>query len=86
MVTGFSGLVKPDIALIDVRLIGGMDGLETARTILSLKKIPIMFMTGYMDDDLMRQMKELNPVACFSKPLAALDVSSVIDEVFRVDK
>lgn len=79
---------KPDIALIDVRLVGEMDGIDTAEAILSFRKIPIMFMSGYTEGDREAEsrMKAMDPVACFNKPLKASDICSVIDSVFSAGK
>ena len=40
----------PDLILMDIRLAGGLDGIEAAEKILIEKKIPIVFMTGYATD------------------------------------
>ncbi len=39
----------PDIVLMDVILAGMMDGIETGKRINTELKIPILYMTGYMD-------------------------------------
>ena len=39
--------LHPDLVLMDVRLQGPMDGVETARQIRSTADIPIIFITAY---------------------------------------
>jgi CheY-like chemotaxis protein len=39
--------LHPDLVLMDVRLQGAMDGIETARQIRSTADIPIVYVTAY---------------------------------------
>ena len=38
---------KPDLILMDLSLVGEIDGIETVEVITEKTKIPIIFMTGY---------------------------------------
>ncbi|MBD3305915.1 response regulator, partial [candidate division KSB3 bacterium] len=54
VVSGEEALVRvaqepPDLILMDIRLAGKLDGIETARQIQAQTDIPIIFMTGYPD-------------------------------------
>jgi len=37
---------KPDLVLMDVRLLGSMDGLEAARRIREVKALPVVYVTA----------------------------------------
>jgi CheY-like chemotaxis protein len=73
---------KPDIILMDIRLAGEMDGLEAAQEIISRYKVPIIFITGYSDEDLMERAKKLNPGAYLIKPVHMPELESAIDSIF----
>ena len=38
---------KPDVILMDINLVGKIDGIEAAEVITEKSNIPIIFMTGY---------------------------------------
>ena len=59
---------KPDVVLMDVCLQGDLDGLEAAREIIGRLKIPVIFMTGFDDEDTIRAARELKPLAFLAKP------------------
>jgi CheY-like chemotaxis protein len=40
----------PDLILMDIRIEGKLDGIETANQILGFHEIPIIFLTAYSDD------------------------------------
>lgn len=69
---------KPDIALMDLHLVGKMRGIEAARTIRNNYKIPLIFMTGYQDEDLMREAMTLKPVAYLVKPVEICEIEAAI--------
>jgi len=46
-----AGQDRPDLVLMDIRLSGPMDGLEAAGLIRSRWRIPIVFVTAYLDSD-----------------------------------
>ncbi len=72
---------KPGVVLMDVRLDGGMNGVEAAMKIRSFSEVSIVFITGFVDQALIGQMKELSSVAWLSKPVAITDIITAIDEV-----
>jgi two-component system, response regulator PdtaR len=41
---------QPEAVLMDIRLVGEMDGIAAAEQILSSRRVPIIFMTGYSDE------------------------------------
>ena len=41
---------KLDLILMDIRLKGGLDGIDTATMIKSKLEIPIIFLTAYIDE------------------------------------
>ena len=75
---------EPDIILMDIRLAGKLDGIETVYQIQQLSScvnIPVIFMTGYPDKEIADKAKLLNPLAYFIKPVKIEDLILVINSV-----
>lgn len=60
----------PDVILMDNYLAGPIDGIEAALRIRAQSDVPIIFMTGYLQDDAFRErVRPVRPVACLDKPV-----------------
>ena len=58
-----------DVALIDVSLDGGREGIEAARWLREVCEVPVVFVTGYDDTDTIERIHEQVPGApVLSKP------------------
>ncbi len=60
---------KPDVVLMDIRIHGSIDGLGAAREIIGRLGIPVIFMTGYDDEETVSAAMDLKPLAFLVKPL-----------------
>jgi len=60
---------NPDVVLMDINIDGGMDGIQAAEKIGSAFGIPVIFMTGYSDEEMLEKAKHVKPLAILSKPL-----------------
>lgn len=58
----------PDIALLDVQVIGDWDGIETAQKILAVKSIPIIYLTAHADPKTVARARATQPAAFLVKP------------------
>jgi CheY-like chemotaxis protein len=54
---------RPDVALMDINLEGGREGIEVARRLRDLCDVPIVFVTGYTDTDTIKRVRERVPGA-----------------------
>ncbi|MCP4537617.1 MAG: response regulator [Chloroflexi bacterium] len=70
---------QPDVILMDIRLAGTIDGIEAAREIISRHTIPIIFMTGYSDDETKERAQRLQPAAYLIKPFQIYQIESAIN-------
>ena len=52
---------RPDLALVDVVLQGGMDGIEAAQFIHSRFSLPVVYLTAYADDKMLERAKMAEP-------------------------
>jgi CheY-like chemotaxis protein len=69
----------PDIALLDIRLRAGDDGIDLARFIRKNYKLPIIFITSYSDKDTLNQAKQVKPDGYLVKPIEKGDIFSSIE-------
>jgi two-component system, response regulator PdtaR len=70
--------LKPDLILMDIRLAGKWDGIETARRMRKILPVPIIFITGYADEELVEKTKTFDSVRYVTKPLKMEDLLSTI--------
>jgi two-component system, response regulator PdtaR len=59
---------RPDLVLMDIRLDGRMDGIETAGQIRSSFDIPVIYLTAHADTDLLERAKITEPYGYVLKP------------------
>lgn len=61
--------LKPDIVLMDIKLLGAMDGIETADHIRKNYQIPVIFLTSVSDDESFQRAKNTEPFGYLMKPI-----------------
>lgn len=71
--------LRPDLALMDIRLKGGMDGISTAQQIQALLDIPVIFISAYADEDTLRRAKVTEPYAYILKPFEEREIHIAIE-------
>ncbi len=77
---------KPDIVLIDIHLKGELNGIETAKQLQANFSVPVIFITGYSDEETIKEAKKMKPVGYFVKPLDFYKLKSTIESVVRKKK
>jgi signal transduction histidine kinase len=70
---------KPDLVLLDVRLKGQIDGIEVAKQIHSHMDIPIVYLTGYTDDQTLNRAKTTEPFGYVVKPVDYTELKTTIE-------
>lgn len=70
---------EPDIILMDIRLKGAMDGIQTAERILGTQKIPVIYLTAYSDEETLRRARCTDPYGYLLKPFDESAVRSAIE-------
>lgn len=71
--------IEPDVILMDIRLKGGMDGIEAARRILESMKIPVIYLTAYSDEKTLERARRTEPYGYLIKPVDEGAVRSAIE-------
>lgn len=69
----------PDLILMDVRLRGGMDGIEAARSIVKSQPIPIIYLTGYPSTFMSDSRGMVSPFLCVAKPVSVTNLQAVVE-------
>ena len=60
--------ITPDLILMDIKLEGPVDGIETARRIQKRFDVPVVFLTAHPDQDILDRAKLVNPAGYLLKP------------------
>ncbi|ACF12617.1 response regulator receiver protein [Chloroherpeton thalassium ATCC 35110] len=72
------------LVLMDIRLAGGMNGIETAAQIRQqAQTLPIIFATGYSDKKMIEDANHVNPVCYLVKPLKLKELLAVIQSLLK---
>jgi two-component system, cell cycle sensor histidine kinase and response regulator CckA len=69
---------KPDLILMDIRLQGELDGLQTAKIINDKHSIPVVMLTAYADDATLHRAKLAQPFAYIIKPFEERELRTAI--------
>jgi len=69
----------PDLALIDIHLIGPMDGIEVAQLLLERFGVPSIFLSGIGDDQTIERALTVSSLGFLQKPFLPSQVFDVID-------
>ncbi|PYL01599.1 MAG: hypothetical protein DME18_00135 [Verrucomicrobia bacterium] len=70
---------QPDLVLMDIRLKGEMDGIETARVLRERFSLPVIYLTGEADDATLERAKETEPLGYLLKPIEEKRLYSTIE-------
>ncbi len=71
--------LKPDLILMDIKLRGGMNGLEAVEKIHLVSDIPVIYLTAYGDDDILQSAKVTDPFGYLLKPFRESELKTVIE-------
>ena len=69
----------PDLVLMDIQLMGDMDGVETAEQVRSKFKIPVVYLTGLTDDKILDRAKLTDPYGYIVKPFELNELKAAIE-------
>lgn len=73
---------NPDLLLLDINLIGKMDGIDVAHTIRKNFNLPFIFLTANMDSSTIERAKGVRPSAYLAKPITKEQLYSAIEIAF----
>jgi len=70
---------QPDLILMDIKLKGDLDGVESAERILAQVDIPIIFLTAYADTATLQRAKNIEPFGYILKPFEGRELFAQIE-------
>jgi len=70
---------KPDLVLMDIVLIGEMDGIVAAEKIREIADIPLVFLTAYTDDQRLEKARVTEPYGYIIKPANNRELKATIE-------
>jgi CheY-like chemotaxis protein len=75
-----AGEHRPSLVLMDIRLRGGGDGVDAAQEIRKRYCIPILFLTGSCEQDVVERVKDLGRLLI--KPVSPEQLRAEVNAVF----
>ncbi len=69
----------PDLALMDIRLAGDMDGIQAGGQMRARWGTPLIYLTAYMDDNLLQRARVTEPYGYLVKPIQDRELRATIE-------
>jgi two-component system response regulator len=73
-----------DLIIMDVSLKGRMDGIEAARKIRLPHNVPIIFISGYLEEKLLEKARSVDFTSYLIKPIMPEDFKSAIEQTLKI--
>ncbi len=73
--------LNPDAVLMDIRINGEIDGIETAIKIREFSNTPIIFLTGNSDENTLNRAKEAGSVGYLVKPVRHEELCALLAQI-----
>jgi len=73
------GRESPNIALLDIRLDGNLDGIETASRLKQFRDIPVIFLTAHSDQETLKRASTVGPFGYILKPFEERDLATQLE-------
>ena len=70
---------RPDLILMDIRLKGEMDGVETSQLVRDQFNIPVIYLTAYADENTLKRAKITEPFGYIVKPFEERELRTNIE-------
>lgn len=70
---------QPDLVLMDIILKGEINGIEAAQEIINLYKIPVVYLTAYADNNILKKAKITQPFGYVIKPFLENQLITTIE-------
>ena len=73
---------KPDLVLMDIKLEGYLDGIQTAKQIIKFYDVKIIFISGYLSKKFREEITDIKSFGFVSKPVNEDEISLAIEMAF----
>lgn len=72
---------SPNLIFMDIGISGAKNGIETAKIINDVYKVPLVFMTGASDKDTLDLAEATNPIHILFKPIDDVSFSKELKRI-----
>ena len=72
------GQTGPDLVLMDIRLEGEIDGIETARRLAEVNPVPVIYLTAHAEQSTMDRARATRPYGYLLKPFSELSLHATV--------
>jgi FixJ family two-component response regulator len=76
-------ITRPEVALFDVKLAGQRDVIEGARLLREMFNIPVVFVTGTLDAELLARAEAVGRAAVLQKPVPSHQIVAAVQNALR---
>lgn len=73
---------RPDVVLMDIRIKGARDGIETATLLRERFGVPVVYLSAHADDATIERAKHTEPYGYLLKPVRSAELRSVLEVSF----
>src|SRR3989454_3181129 len=70
---------RPDLVLMDIRIKGQRDGVETAKILREWFEVPVVYLTAHSDDATLKRAVKTEPFGYLVKPVNSAKVHGAIE-------
>lgn len=74
---------QPDIALMDIRLEGPIDGIETVKRLRQRFELPVVYLTSHGDEETLARAHATDPYGYLLKPFKQIELQIALDIAIR---
>ena len=68
----------PDMALMDIKIDGAMDGIQSARLLRHLYRVPVVFLTSFSDRETITRAAQELPYGFLTKPFRSRELQATL--------
>jgi DNA-binding NarL/FixJ family response regulator len=77
---------RPTLAILDVKMPGSLDGIETAEKLLLEMNIPTIFLSGHDEAAIIERAKRVKPLSFLLKPINGRQILAEIEiALFKIE-
>lgn len=70
---------QPDLVLMDIRIKGSVDGIDTAAILVNRYDLPVIYLTAYTDDSTIARARNTKPYGYLVKPYEERELRSAVE-------
>ena len=71
---------------MDIRLSGEMDGIDAAKEIQRLFKLPVVYISSYSNEDTLERANTTEPSGYLMKPFSDMALRATVDTAIQLAK